>query len=92
MEYIIRECTEEDLPKLVELCGKHSEFEQTNYASTGKEILLKKALFSDRSKLFCFVIESSNNLQGYFSYTLGLFHLGRTGIFIFGLFVFRVRI
>ena len=69
MEYVIRECIEKDLPELVELCGKHSEFEQANYDSTGKECLLKKALFSDRPKLFCSVIESSNKLQGYFTYT-----------------------
>lgn len=69
MEYIIRKCTEKDLLKLVELCRKHSEFEQATYDPTGKEALLKNALFSDRPKLFCFVIESQNNLQGYFSYT-----------------------
>ena len=69
MEYVIRECIEKDLSELVELCGKHAEFEQANYDSTGKERLLKKALFSDTPKLFCFVIESSNKLQGYFSYT-----------------------
>lgn len=60
---------EKDLPKLVDLCSKHSEFEQSNYDSTGKEDLLKKAIFSDQPKLFCFVIESSKKLQGYFSYT-----------------------
>ncbi|MBP7643615.1 MAG: GNAT family N-acetyltransferase [Saprospiraceae bacterium] len=69
MEYIIRPCVEKDLPKLVELCGKHSEFEQVTYDPTGKGTLLKKALYSDRPKLFCFVIEIRNNLQGYFSYT-----------------------
>jgi ribosomal protein S18 acetylase RimI-like enzyme len=69
MEYIIRECTEKDMPNLVELCGKHSEFEQTNYDPNGKENLLKKAIFSDTPKLFCSVIESNNNLQGYFTYT-----------------------
>ena len=69
MEYVIRECIEKDLPELVELCGKHAAFEQANYDSTGKESLLKKALFSDRPKLFCSVIESSSKLQGYFSYT-----------------------
>lgn len=69
MEYIIRECIVKDLPELVELCGKHAEFEQANYDSTGKERLLKIALFSDRPKLFCSVIESSNKIQGYFSYT-----------------------
>lgn len=69
MEYVIRDCIEKDLPELVELCGKHAAFEQVNYDSTGKECLLKKALFSDRPKLFCSVIESSSKLQGYFSYT-----------------------
>lgn len=69
MEYIIRECTEKDLPTLVELCGKHSEFEQAPYNPTGKDDLLKKALFSENPKLFCSVIESNNTLQGYFSYT-----------------------
>ena len=69
MEFIIRECKERDLTELVELCRKHSEFEQANYDSTGKETLLKKSIFLDRPKLFCSVIESSNKLQGYFSYT-----------------------
>ncbi|MCZ8023436.1 MAG: GNAT family N-acetyltransferase [Bacteroidota bacterium] len=69
MEYIIRECAEKDLPKIVELCSKHSEFEKAKYDPTGKVTLLKKALFSERPKLFCSVIESSKKLQGYFSYT-----------------------
>ena len=69
MEYIIRECEEKDLTELVELCGKHSAFEQANYNPTGKETLLKNALFSDKPKLFCSIIESNNKLQGYFSYT-----------------------
>lgn len=69
MEYIIRECTEKDLPELVELCCKHSEFEQATYDPTGKEILLNRALFSDSPKLYCSVIESRDKLQGYFSYT-----------------------
>jgi ribosomal protein S18 acetylase RimI-like enzyme len=69
MEYIIRECTEKDLPRLVELCRKHSDFEQATYDPKGKENLLKKAIFLDRPKLYCFVIESCNNLQGFFSYT-----------------------
>ena len=69
MEYIIRACTEKDLPRLVELCSKHSEFEQASYDPTGKADLLKIALFSDSPKLFCSVIEADENLQGYFSYT-----------------------
>ena len=54
---------------MVELCVKHSEFEQANYNPTGKADLLKKALFTDNPKLYCSVIESNNKLQGYFSYT-----------------------
>ena len=69
MEYIIRKCIEEDLPVLVELCGKHSKFEQVSYNPAGKEYLLKSALFSDTPKLFCSVIEADKKLQGYFSYT-----------------------
>jgi ribosomal protein S18 acetylase RimI-like enzyme len=69
MEYIIRECEEKDLTELVELCGKHSEFEQTIYNKKGKDERLKKVIFSDKPKLFCSVIESKNKLKGYFSYT-----------------------
>jgi ribosomal protein S18 acetylase RimI-like enzyme len=69
MDYIIRKCEEKDLPQLVELCRKHSEFEQAVYRSIGKAAQLKEALFSDSPKLFCSVIESDNALKGYFSYT-----------------------
>jgi GNAT superfamily N-acetyltransferase len=69
MEYLIRKCEEKDLPELIELCAKHASFEQANYDPIGKEVLLKKALFSANPKLFCAVIESNNQLQGYFSYT-----------------------
>jgi ribosomal protein S18 acetylase RimI-like enzyme len=69
MDYIIRECTEKDLPELIELCGLHSEYEQADFTPIGKEVLLKKAMFSENPRLFCFVIESHNKLQGYFSYT-----------------------
>lgn len=69
MEYVIRECEEIDLPRLLELCCKHSEFEHATYDLAGKENSLRDALFSARPKLFCSVIESDNYLQGYFSYT-----------------------
>ena len=61
--------SEADFCTVKRIAASHSEFEQANYDSTGKECLLKKALFSDRPKLFCSVIESSNKLQGYFTYT-----------------------
>lgn len=68
MEYIIRNCNELDLPELIELCAKHSAYEQAIYDTTGKEEKLKKAIFTDK-KLYCSVIESEHKLQGYFSYT-----------------------
>jgi hypothetical protein len=46
MDYLIRECTEDDLPSLIALCGKHAEYERTAYHPEGKQDLLKKALFS----------------------------------------------
>jgi ribosomal protein S18 acetylase RimI-like enzyme len=69
MEYIIRKCEERDLLELVKLCGNHAEFEQANYSPKGKLSSLKNAIFSEIPKLFCYVIESGNKLQGYFSYT-----------------------
>jgi ribosomal protein S18 acetylase RimI-like enzyme len=69
MEYIIRKCTENDLPTLVELCQKHADYEQATFDKTGKEALLKRAIFSDSQKLSCYVIEGNNKLGGYFSYT-----------------------
>lgn len=69
MEHIIRKCEKDDLPSLVELCLKHSDYEQAIYNPTGKQELLAKAIFSDRQKLFCYVIESNGKIGGYFSYT-----------------------
>jgi ribosomal protein S18 acetylase RimI-like enzyme len=69
MEYLIRKVEEKDLATLVELCQKHSDYENAIYNPNGKQELLKNAIFSDRQKLFCFVVESNNNLVGYASYT-----------------------
>jgi GNAT superfamily N-acetyltransferase len=69
MEHIIRKCEKSDLPTLVELCQKHSDYEQAAYNPKGKQELLTKAIFSDKQKLFCYVIESNRQLAGYFSYT-----------------------
>lgn len=69
MEYLIRECLEDDLPVLVELCGKHAAFEQVTYHPAEKASLLKKAIFAERPKLFCYVIVVNSKIQGYFSFT-----------------------
>jgi GNAT superfamily N-acetyltransferase len=69
MDYIIRKCEEKDLAELVELCGKHAEFEQASYSTAGKILSLRNAIFVNFPKLHCFVIESKGNLEGYFTYT-----------------------
>jgi len=69
MEHLIRQCQEQDLPMVVQLCEKHAHFEQKKFNKETKEQLLKDALFSISSKLFCYVIEVGKQVVGYFSYT-----------------------
>lgn len=69
MGYLIRQCQEQDLPMLVQLCQKHSDFEKKRYNSENKEQLLKEAIFSIFPRLFCYVIEVDGQIIGYFSYT-----------------------
>ncbi len=69
MEYVIKNCQEKDLPNLIKLCQKHAYFEAQSYDPTNKSQLLKKALFTNPPKLFCCVIESQQQLAGYFTYT-----------------------
>jgi GNAT superfamily N-acetyltransferase len=69
MEYIIRKCVPSDLPSLIKLCSKHAEYEQASYSATGKEDLLGNAIFSNLPKIFCYVVEGIEKLEGYFSYT-----------------------
>lgn len=68
MEYSIRNCEPQDLPKLVTLCQKHAEFEKADYSSEGKEDGLKEALFSKEPKLFCIVVDFDEDIVGYVSY------------------------
>jgi GNAT superfamily N-acetyltransferase len=69
MEYLIREITKKDLPRLIELCKNHADYEQAPYDATDKLNLLKNAIFSDNKKLCCFVVEHHSQLIGYYSYT-----------------------
>ncbi|HEX8378815.1 MAG TPA: GNAT family N-acetyltransferase [Pedobacter sp.] len=69
MEYNIRLCEESDLAQLVELCSNHAAYEEAPYSAVRKEELLSAALFADTPKVFCQVVESGENLVGYFSYT-----------------------
>ncbi|KAF2335464.1 GNAT family N-acetyltransferase [Flavobacterium daemonense] len=69
MEYTIRKCEITDLPKLVVLCQKHTEFEKAEYDPEGKEKGLKEALFNENPQLFCLVVTTENDIVGYVSYT-----------------------
>jgi len=69
MEYLIRKCEEKDLSELVLLCQRHVAYEQASFTTEGKEEQLKIAIFSEKPKLYCMVIESDKELAGYFSYT-----------------------
>lgn len=69
MEYQIRNVQVQDLTVLVELCRKHAEYEKASYNPTNKEQLLAEALFTENPKLFCWVVESNEQLIGYASYT-----------------------
>lgn len=69
MEYSIRNCEPQDLPKLVILCQKHAEFEKADFSPEGKEEGLKKALFEQNPKLHCLVVAANETIVGYVSYT-----------------------
>jgi GNAT superfamily N-acetyltransferase len=69
MEHIIRECQEADLYKLVELCGKHAEYERTSFNPEGKVTALRDALFGSHPKLYCLIVEADKSPVGYASYT-----------------------
>lgn len=69
MEYSIRNCEPQDLPKLVILCQNHAEFEKADFSPEGKEEGLKEALFGDNPKLHCLVVATNETIVGYVSYT-----------------------
>ena len=69
MEYSIKNCEPQDLPKLVILCQNHAEFEKADFSPEGKEEGLKEALFGDNPKLHCLVVAANETIVGYVSYT-----------------------
>ncbi|WP_116788645.1 GNAT family N-acetyltransferase [Flavobacterium psychrotrophum] len=69
MDYIIRDCKETDLDKLVILCEKHAAYERAAYLVEGKKERLQYALFSDNRQLNCLVVEVSGTIIGYATYT-----------------------
>lgn len=69
MKYLIRDCQTEDISTVVDLCQKLAEYERASFNSVGKEDKLQKALFGERPKLFCLVVEVNRTIVGYASYT-----------------------
>lgn len=69
MDHLIRECREDDLPKLIELCSKHAEYERTSFNPEGKLTALKNALLGSNPKLYCLIVENNKTPVGYASYT-----------------------
>src|SRR5205085_6521183 len=68
-DYVIRKIRETELPRLVEMCNSHAEYERVEYDSKGKVHALQSVVFSDNPKLFCYVIEAAFKLEGYFTFT-----------------------
>lgn len=69
MDYVIRKLTVTDLPRLVQMCASHAEYEKATYDGTGKKEALQALIFADDPRLFCHVVEADHRLVGYFSYT-----------------------
>jgi L-amino acid N-acyltransferase YncA len=68
MEYKIRGCEEKDLPRLVELCAAHAEYEKAAYNPEGKLEGLREAIFQSK-KLNCWVVEIKGEVEGFTTYT-----------------------
>jgi GNAT superfamily N-acetyltransferase len=69
MEYLTRKIEMADLPRFIELCKNHAAYEQAHYKTIDKFDKLKRAIFSDNQKLYCFVVEHDSKLIGYYTYT-----------------------
>ena len=69
MEYVLRKVHRDELPRLVEMCERHADYEQAAYSSAGKQQALETLLFMEHPRLFCYVIETDSSLVGYFTYT-----------------------
>lgn len=69
MNYLIREIEEKDLDQLLILCSKHAEYEKAPYRSAGKKEKLHSAIFSDPKQFYGLVVEVSEEIVGYATYT-----------------------
>jgi len=69
LSYKIRPCVPLDLDKLMVLIEKHAEFEKAAFTKEGKQARLQTALFSEHAPLNCIVVEVSDQVIGYATYT-----------------------
>jgi len=69
LAYKIRPCDPLDLDKLMVLIEKHAEFEKAAFTKEGKQARLQTALFSEYAPLNCIVVEVSDQVIGYATYT-----------------------
>lgn len=72
MDYMIRKLEEHELPRLLEMCASHAEYEKAAYNPTGKHQALQSLVFGNDARLFCYVIEAGGPLVGYFTYTFDI--------------------
>src|SRR5689334_22334739 len=72
MDYVIRKLEEHELPRLLEMCASHAEYEKAAYSPTGKHQALQSLVFGNDARLFCYVIEADGLLIGYFTYTFDI--------------------
>lgn len=68
--YFIRLVQESDMEELMLLIDEHATFEKSAYNSEGKKERLKIELFSENSRLKCWVIELGGKVNGYCSFTV----------------------
>jgi GNAT superfamily N-acetyltransferase len=69
MDHVIRKVALHELPRLVEMCASHAEYERAAFDGTGKQEALQTLIFTETPTLFCYVVEANHQLVGYFSYT-----------------------
>ena len=67
--YQIRFVKKSDLDNVIQLCKLHADFEKAFYSIENKVSLLENALFfTNKSGLYCLVVEKENKLIGYATY------------------------
>lgn len=64
----IRFAENRDLPKNIDLCCQHAEYENAAYDKKNKKELLFNAIFGELPVLKCFVVDKESKIVGYVTY------------------------